>query len=391
MSWRWSPLLALLLAGPAWAEDAPEPTPAERAARVLAALPKPTDAKQFECAGEVLIDGRACGEMSMTLRPAPAGSGAAWIAVDEMLVGGGGKSVHGRLEARLDERLGASEGRSVTHVDGAPDVEDSWMRVGDGYAVAHREGDVEPVRSRLSSPDLCMATWAALLFMASRLAAESDPHDVDLFFEGKEQDEPPWRFVRYTLTRVRPTEPLAVTSSRANAWCVMAKRADELDAGFVVGFRESDGAFLWLEQPERKFVIRARPDAPPFDLTAPARTPQRAALKAVRAFAAGDVEALDALFHWPSIDAALAKTPQLAGLSPEARRAWMRERIERNRGKLPALLNDLMLRRLERALVSEDLGDGRARITLPPQFKGIRLVVRRVGDEWLLEEPLGPP
>ena len=397
MSPRSCALLLLVLAGlhaPVAAEEAAAPTPAERTAKILAQLPKPEAGAGFSFAGEMLEQGDVLGSRSLSVEPAAAGSAGAWQALDELRIGPNGEIVHVRLEALLDARLMGLEGKTVSKVEGEPSVTLGWKREGAGYSFTRQEGDSPATSMRLESAESRVPTLAALVFLALHLPAEGGPHPVEvLLVDANLGEDPAVRARTQTLT------PLGVGSLEVAGVSTKLPRValtlgGELENDSTLALSADRKGLVQLNRTGGGISLRLPPLEGPFDFGAPAKTARGAALKAARAFAVADLAALEALLNWASIDAQLASDPALSSLEPAARRKkFLEERGAELKATPPEMtpemtpeMIELVLRGMAESLQVEDLGKGRARVTLPPLFRSMKLVVKQVGEVWLLDE-----
>jgi|GEM_PF-5216026 len=393
MSPRSCALLLLVLAGlhaPLVAEEPATPTPAERTAKLLAQLPKPDAGAGFSFAGEMLDQGDVLGSMSLSVEPAAAGSAGAWQAVDELRIGPNGEIVHVRLEALLDARLMGLEGKTFSKVEGEPSVTLAWKRAGAGYSFTRQEGDSPATSLRLESAEGRMPTLAALVFLALHMPAEGGPHPVEvLLVDANLGEDPAVRARTQTLTPlgVGSLEVAGVPTKLAR---VNLTLGDEPENDSILALSADRKALVQVNRTAGGVFLRLPPPEGPFDFGAPAKTARGAALKAARAFAVADLPAIEALLNWPTLDAKLAGNPELSSLEPALRRTRLLEGLktdlERQAPGIPPETIEMVLRGLADSLLVEELGKGRARVTFPPLFRSMKLVVKKVGEVWLLDE-----
>lgn len=389
MSLRSCALLLLVLAAlhaPLAAEEPVAPTPAERTAKLLANLPEPASGARFAYEGEMLDQGDVMGSMSLSVEPAAAGSAGAWQALDEIRVGPNGEVVRVRLEALLDARLMGLEGRTVSEVQGEPTVTLTWKRGGEGYDFTRQEGEAEATSMRLVSAASRVPTMAALVFLALQLPAEGGPHAVEVLLVDANLGEDP--AVRARTQGLAPlgVGPVEVGGVLSTLPRVALTRAGEPDDDSTLALSVDRKGLVQVNRPGGGVFLRLPPAAGPFDFNAPATTAQGAALKAARALVAADLRALEAVLNWPSIDAKLANDPAYSSLEPAARRKKLMEERGAKLEAIPAEAIEMVLRGMIDTLLVEDLGKGRARVTLPPLFLSMKLVVKKVGEVWLLDE-----
>jgi hypothetical protein len=277
-------------------------------------------------------------------------------------------------------------------VPGEPTVVVSWKRDGAGYAFTRREGDAEPATFRVESAAARSATMAASIFFVLQTPAAPAEYALETLVVEANVGSDPQARARHLTLRVGPMENVKVGDAERTLPLVRAERADAPDEVIVLALDEERQALVQLEQPARGTLMRAvTPRKEPFDFQATPRTAQAAALQAARAFAVADVDALDRLVDWEGIQTSLARDSDYKDLQPEARREKVLAELRASLSKNPVALIEGVLRGTESQLVLEDLGEGLTRVTFPPVFRNMKLVVRRVGEAWKLAELPGAP
>lgn len=390
-------LAVLALAPRVGAEEPAAPTPAERSAKLLAALAEKPPAKGFRFEGLLINNGTDLGPVRMSVEPAPAGSGAAWLAVDELRVlGPEGKDVHVLQEARLGPRLEALEGTTRSEVPDEPTVVLTWKRDGTGYAFTRTEGmdggDDEPVTFRVESPEVRSATMAASIFFVLQAPATLAEYALETLVVEANLGSDPQKRARHLTLRVGALEKIKIGDAERTLPLVRAERSDTPDEPIVLALEEDRKGLVQLEHAARATIMRAVSGKKGlFDFQAAPKTAQAAALQAARAFAVADVDALDRITDWEGIQASLAKDSDYKDLAPEARRERVLADLRASLAKNPVAVIEGVLRGAESLLEVEDLGEGRVRVTFPPVFRNMKLVVRKVGEVWKLAEFPGAP
>ncbi len=379
-------LLVAAVHAPLAAEETPAPSPEQRMAAVLASLPKPDSGARLEFEGEMLDQGAVVGTLRLSVEAAAAGSAGVWQALDEMRVGPKGEDLHVRCEALLDERLMGLEGRTVARMRGESDVTLTWKRSPEGYDFTRQEGEAEATSMPLVSAAARVPTLAALVFLAQHLPAEGAAHALGILLVDVNLGADAAVRARTQVLMPLGVGPVEVGGVPTKLPRVALTRQGEPEHDSTLALAQDRKGLLQVNGPGGETMLRLPPKAGPFDFAAPATTAQGAALKAARAFAVADLKALEAVLNWPSIDAKLASNPAFSSLEPAARRAKLLEELGAELTAIPAETIEMVLRGMTDALEIEDLGKDRARVTFPPLFRGMKLVVKKVGAVWLLDE-----
>jgi hypothetical protein len=368
----------------------PRPAAAEEpAARALPPLPAPAAEHAWSFVGDMLVNGSPLGTITHSMEVTTHEGAPAWKAVDTLEVGTERDGVRARAEALLDARLVALAGTTVSEATGEASVTLTWRRDGASYLVTRREGEKE-TQVVVPAAEGRIATLAAQIHLLRALPSATATYRVlELLVDPNVGDDPARRAGELT---VEVLEPGPFEHDAAKPVAVRGRFVRREDPGRAMrAWLAAEGrALLGLDQPESGFVLRAKKPAAPAGDGAP-RTAKDAALRAARALAVGDAQALGRLFHWDTVDARLAKDPEFAALEPPARRTRLLEQLDEKLEENPPQVIDMVLQGMDEALQLEDLGGGRTRVTFPEIFRGLRLVVVKVGDAWLLDDLPGAP
>jgi hypothetical protein len=370
----------------AMAEEPPAPAPAPAA---LPALPAPAAAQAWSFVGDMIVNGSPLGTIKHSMEVATHEGAPAWKAVDALEVGTERDGVRVRGEALLDARLVALAGTTVSEATGEPTVTLTWRRDGASYRVTRREGEKE-TEAVVPAAEGRIATLAAQIHLLRVLPGAPATYRVpELLVDPNVGDDPARRVTELAVEVLEPG-PFEHDAAKPAAARGRVVRRDDPGRAMRVWLAVEGRALLGLDQPESGFVVRARKEAPPAG-DGPPRSVKEAALRSARALAVGDAQALGRLLHWDTVDARLAKDADFAGLEPAARRARLLKKLDEQLEENPPQVIDMVLQGMDEALQLDDLGGGRTRVTFPPVFRSMRLVVVKVGEAWLLDDLPGAP
>jgi hypothetical protein len=384
-----SSLLALFLAL-GGAAVAGEPTPAERFAQHLGAMPAPSEAGAFHFEGDLLAGGQAIGSLTMEGTPTALPSGQpGWRVAETMEMMGGSMRQH--AEATLDRRLQPLEGTIAKKDPQHPGTTWSWHASDGGFAVTTTAKDGKSETRTVAHQGAAMTTLTALLlFSRSALPAKGDCA-VDVF--DPSADEAEKTFVKGTLTLQGEG-----TWDDAPALTIRATKPD----GIVeAGFAPKGGGLLGLALtagPGRRLEVRpasggekeASEEVP---FAAPAASAEDAALAAALGFATADLDLIDRIVDWSAVYARERAKHEAAHAGDEEAEPFPEEKafhaamLASLRQKLterPKAVIQTALKMAKPQLTTTPQEDGSVRVTFPASFRNLVLDVGSHDGRWYL-------
>jgi hypothetical protein len=374
------------------------PTPAERAEKVLAALPAPSASDPWAFEADVYINGQVVGSARFTLTPTKEGDADLWKASDGVRFGTAEKPATTiAMDALLDKALTTLSGTTVSTMPEQPPITFSWKRTPLGYGLERREGEKEAERLMVRDAPYLKTTIGGLVRFLRAVPMEPATYGVQLLNQEPNVGMTQEARVRDTTIEVLGVKPFKIGESEREAWVVRVAQGKD-DERFL-GFDPKDRRLLAVTKPVSKLEIRrkglevaAKAPEPPIDWKAPAKTAEMAAMQVGRAFATGDLEALDRITWWPTAYEGLKKDATLAALEEGPRKEALFASLKEQLPKFPPAMIEAGLVGARKELVVEDAGKGRKRVTFPPMFRSMVVDVIEVEGTWYLAEyPMSAP
>lgn len=381
---------ALSAEDPAPAAPAPAGDPAarERAAKVFEGLPAPEEAGGFSFDGEFVINGAVMGEATLSLAAGLDGDALVWKALESVTLKLGPQTMAIRLESTLDRALTALKGRSLSEHPSEGRTLLEWQRTPEGY-VCESQQDKEPAtRAVLATADALKTSLSGLVAFCRALPAEPATYEVATFENEPNAGKSDINGRRKTsLLHVLGMQEWKAGSLTTQAWVVSTKEGERPPT--LMAFEPTTPRrFLGLRRDQNSMEIRpkgATPQVAEVDFAAPALTARVAALQAARAFAVGDVEAVERLAHWPTVLPLLREQNPAWRESPDAAvKAEMLEGLRQRLVKRPPELIEAALKSTIDQLKEEPLDGGHVRVTFPEVFRSMVLEVLPVDGRWYL-------
>lgn len=381
------------------APAAPAPSPAERAEKVLAALPGPKAGDSWSFEGDVLINGALMGSATLRLEAVKEGEADLWKATETVRIGPAEKPVMSiDLEAVIDATLTGLHGTTVS-TDATATTTVTWRRTPLGYGLERTVGQEPAEKALLKDVTALKASLCGLVRFCRALPAEPAVYAVQSLNQEANVGPLPERRVKDVVLTVEGEQEVTLGARKGRAWVVRLK---DDDAERTLAFDPKDRALLALSRPSsrleilKKGLAGAAKEQAAFDWKGPATSPEGAAIIAGRAFAVADVEAIERNTWWPAATEKAKDQPGLAELDEAGRKAKILESLKANlKAGAPAAMIEPVLEQIRGDLVVEDAGEGRKRVKFPEMFRSLELVVMEVEGAWYLAEfptkPSAPP
>jgi hypothetical protein len=363
---------------PAVAEEPPE-----AAARVRGAFPEPSAKHGFHATYDVVMGDRELGSWEMGAEPVTEDGKTRWRLHERMTDAQGAE--------RTAESFAEADLRGVrgTFAEGSGDgAQQGTWTYADGKVVVRRgaageagasgdedAGDVEEIDA--ATPPL--PGFPALLLFCRLVPEEAAKYDVPVHDTIGGQ-------IETIALDVRGPAMWTAKGERFRVWLVVATmRGNKVRLGFSFPGR---GEFLGLDGGESgtSLVRRTSPDAATMpDLSAPAATPEAAAIKQVVGLATGDADLLRAAFHWPTLHAAARERDPSTNADLETYRASAIEAM-RAAAKAPQSRADAEAA-VQRGLANKSVTPApdrpdRAEVTLHVGSTTHVMHVARIDDVW---------
>lgn len=356
----------------------------------LAKLPAPSAEHAFTFEGDAVMNGAPFG--NVTFKAEPTGEGTGW-SVSDMFSFGGGAYVR-TSTALLDRRLQPLSGRVEGKEPGTDGFEVTWTHTDTGFTAKHtatKAGETTSAETKLEQTGTMTTTMCSLWLFArltrvqpgsfAVLVFDADPGEGDASFE-----------------------QAAWTQGEKGTWDdreVLVLKGAKGDSQIEAAFDPETGALLGArmrnEAKGHDLVIRPAAEAPaePADdiYARPARNAKEAALQAGLAFATKDLALAERVIHWPSLHAQ-AKAGY-AGEEPfpdvETFKAATMKNLESSLTERPREMIEGALTMVQDQLQEESLEGGRTKVTFPPLFGGLEMVVAPFEDVWYVVQLPGAP
>jgi hypothetical protein len=387
------------------ADDAPAPAPApakptaaERAEKVLAALPLPSVSDPWAFEADVFINGAVQGSARFTLTPVKEAGADLWKSSDGVRFGPvEAPAATIAMEALFDPQLTTLSGTTVSASPGQPPVTFSWRRTPLGYGLERQEGEKEVERLMLRDVPYLKTSVSGLVRFLRAVPAEPATYAVQVLNQEANVGMTAETRVRAATIEVLGVKPFAIGGGEREVWLARVTQGTDDERFFA--FDPKDRWLLTVTKPSSKLEIRrkglevaAKTPEPPIDWKAPARTAEMAAMQVGRAFATCDLEALDKITWWPTAHEGLKKDPTLAALEEGPRKEALFASLKEKLPKFPPTMIEAGLVGARKELVVAAAGKGRKRVTFPPMFRSMVVDVIEVEGTWYLAEyPMSAP
>jgi hypothetical protein len=390
-----SPLLALALAAglaaPSAAEDPPpapsQPTPEERAEKVLAGLAAPAATSAWSFEGEVYLNGKQAGVINLRLAAMKEGEADLWQAVESVDIREGETPIlKVELEAFMDARLIALHGKTSSKSNEGT-LTLSWRRTPMGYGLEKQEGEKEPERGMVRDMTALRASISGLVRFLQAVPAEPATYGVRVLVQDVNVPLTAEARVREALLEVRGVEKVTFGGTVREVWVVRRKDGD---SERFLWFDPKDRAFLAMVQPSSRFDIVKKGLGVPgeaIEWNGPARSARMAAMQVARAFAVADVDALEKVIWWPAITAKMRADTENKDVADADLKARVLTSLKSSlQSHAPAPFVEEMLKGMADDIKFEDAGEGRVRAEFPEMFRSLKVVVMQVEGLWYMAE-----
>ena len=352
------------------------PTPQERAAKVLAALPPPKAGEAWTFDAEVLIGGIRQGQATLRLEAVHEDETDLWKATERVRFGVAERPAMSiDLDATVDASLVGLYG-TTTSAGAQGKTVVKWKRMPVGYGFEKQVDDHEAEKAMVPAQAL-RASLGGMVRFCMALPREPAVYVVMVLNQdantGALGDN---RAKEVTLT-VEGEKEVAIGSRKGKAWVVTAK---DRDGERTLAFDPKDRSLLSLEKPAARLLLRRKGLVPP-PLPASA---QEAAMLAARAFGLSDYETLRELTWWPAVTEQFKDNPSFAGMDADGRRVAILTNVANRRAAATPEMIDMGLEMVRGQVVQEDAGEGRVRFRFPAMFQNLEIAVQQQEGAWRL-------
>lgn len=359
---------------------------------VLEKLPEPSREAGFVFEGEIVVGGSVEGTFALSAAPAhlPGTEQGPWLwRLEERRARGEGEdAVEVRAQAYLERNLSPLRGELSRTQHGETSTW-TWMRKDTRISIRKTGPNARPLPRFVEAQRPTLTTLAAAVLLARHAPAAAPSLAGDSFhpdFEVLLGQDP------FVATELR-LEGVETWRGRPAFLARGRWRGRELTLALDPERRAPLGLRLARkgESPEELLPRGTGAHGTAGDVfTRPAKSAQAAALRAGFAFSTNDMEVLGDVIHWPTLRERMGDQVP-ASVTPEQFRSGLLKRLEETaKNPQPPEMMRMVLQGMLGTLKEEQTADG-VKVTFPPMFRGLQVLVAEIEGIWyLIELPKSP-